>query len=36
MEHSQVKLGPAMLLIYTIEPLLAKFCIDIPDIPACS
>lgn len=28
-----MKLGPAMLLIYTIEPLLAEFCIDIPGIP---
>lgn len=36
MEHSQVKLGPTMLLIYTIEPLLAEFCIGIPGIPVCN
>lgn len=36
MEHSQVKPGPAMLMIYTIEALLAEFCIDIPGIPVCS
>lgn len=36
MEHSQVKPGPAMLLIYTIEPLLAEFCIGIPGIPVCN